>query len=56
MSKLFEKLILKRLKPTNEEKHLVPRHQFGFRKSNSTISQRHCIIDIIEKMLENKGM
>jgi hypothetical protein len=32
MSKLLEKLILKCLKPITGEKHLVPMHQFGFRK------------------------
>jgi hypothetical protein len=56
MSKLFEKLILKHLKPTIAEKHLVPTHQFGFRKNHSTIEQVHRITDIIEKSLENKGV
>jgi hypothetical protein len=32
MSKLFKKLIIKRLKPIIADKHLVPTHQFGFRK------------------------
>jgi hypothetical protein len=56
MSKLFENLILKRLKPIIAEKHLVPTHQFGFRKYHSTIDQVHRITDIIEKTLENKGV
>jgi predicted metallopeptidase len=56
MSKLFEKLILKRLKPIIAEKHLVPTHQFGFRKNHSTIDHVHRITDIIEKTLENKGV
>jgi hypothetical protein len=34
MSKLFEKLILKHLKPITAEKHLVSIHQFGFRKKS----------------------
>jgi hypothetical protein len=34
ISKLFEKLILKRLKPITADKHLVPTHQFGFRKKS----------------------
>jgi hypothetical protein len=55
-SKLFEKLILKRLTPIIAEKHLVPTHQFGFRKNHSTIDQVHHITDIIEKTLENKGV
>jgi retron-type reverse transcriptase len=56
MSKLFEKLILKRLKPIIAEKHLVPTHQFGFRKNHSTLDQVHHITEIIEKTLENKGV
>jgi hypothetical protein len=56
MSKLFEKLILKHFKTFNTEKHLVPNHQFGFRKNHSTIDQVHRITDIIEKTFENKGM
>jgi hypothetical protein len=31
-------------------------HQFGFRKSYSTIDQVHRITDIIEKTFENKGV
>jgi hypothetical protein len=49
MSKLFEKLIFKRLKPVIAEKHLMPTHQFGFRNNHSTIDQVHRITDIIEK-------
>ncbi|VVC42957.1 Reverse transcriptase domain, partial [Cinara cedri] len=39
LSKLLEKLLLKRLKPIIEEKHLIPDHQFGFRNKHSTIDQ-----------------
>lgn len=54
ISKLFEKLFLKRLKPIIERKGLIPNHQFGFRQNHSTIDQIHRITDIIEKALENK--
>src|SRR5262249_29132693 len=54
MSKLFEKLFLKTLKPIIEEKNLLPNHQFGFRQRHSTIEQVHRLIDIIEKALEGK--
>jgi hypothetical protein len=54
MSKLFEKLMLKRLKPIINEKHLVSTYQFGFRNNHSTIDQIHRITDVIEKMLESK--
>ncbi|MGR0295363.1 reverse transcriptase domain-containing protein, partial [Klebsiella pneumoniae] len=36
LSKLFEKLFLKRLAPILEERNLVPNHQFGFRKKHTT--------------------
>jgi hypothetical protein len=55
MSKLFEKLILMRLKPIIADKHLVPTHQFGFRKNHSTIDQVHHITDIIEKPSKTKA-
>ena len=54
MSKLFEKLLLKRLKPIIDEKNLIPNHQFGFRNQHSTIDQVHRITDTIEKTLEEK--
>lgn len=53
MSKLFEKLLLKRMIPIIEEKKLLPNHQFGFRKKHSTIEQVHRLINIIEKALED---
>jgi hypothetical protein len=54
MSKLFEKLLLKRLKIIIEEKNLIPDHQFGFRNQHSTIDQVHRITNIIEQSLEEK--
>lgn len=54
MSKLFEKLLLKRLKPILDSKNLIPDHQFGFREQHSTIDQVHRITNTIEKTLEEK--
>ena len=54
ISKLFEKLLLKRMKPIIEEKELIPSHQFGFRNKHSTIDQVHRITNIIEKALEKR--
>lgn len=54
MSKLFEKLLLKRLKPLLDSKNIIPEHQFGFREQHSTIDQVHRITDVIEKTLEEK--
>jgi hypothetical protein len=52
MSKLFEKLILKRMTPIIEEKKLIPNHQFGFRRKHSTIEQVHRITAIIEEAIQ----
>lgn len=54
LSKLFEKLLHKRLMKVVEERNLVPAHQFGFRKKHSTIDQVHRITSIIEQALEEK--
>lgn len=54
ISKLFEKLVLTRLKPIIERKRLIPNHQFGFRHKHSTIDQVHRITDIIEKVFEEE--
>ena len=54
ISKLFERLLLKRMKPIIEEREIIPNHQFGFRCNHSTIDQVHRIVNIIEKCLEEK--
>ena len=54
LSKLFEKLLLKRLKPIPDEKQIIPTHQFDFRHNHSTIDQVHRITTLIEKTLEEK--
>jgi hypothetical protein len=37
VSRLFEKLLLTRLKPVLEEQHITPDHQFGFRGQHANI-------------------
>lgn len=54
MSKLFEKLLLRQLKPIIEKNHLIPKYQFGFREKHATIDQVHRITDIMEKTLEEQ--
>lgn len=54
ISKLFEKLLLKRLRPLIENNNLIPDYQFGFRQKHSTIDQVHRITDVIERALEEK--
>lgn len=50
ISKLYEKLLLKRLKPLTH----IPHHQFGFRSQHSTIDQVHRVTSVIEKAFEEK--
>jgi hypothetical protein len=54
VSKLFKKLLLKRLKIIIERKDIVPMHRFGFREKHSTIQQVHRLTDVTENMLEEK--
>lgn len=54
ISKLFEKLLLKRMRIIIEDKELIPNHQFGFRQKHSTIDQVHRITNIPEKAYEEK--
>ena len=54
ISKLFEKLLIRRIKPIIEEKGVIPSHQFGFRNKHSTIDQVHRITNIIENALEKR--
>jgi len=53
-SKLYEKLILKRIYPIIKENNLIPNEQFGFRENHSTIHQIHRLADSISCSLENK--
>lgn len=39
MLKLFEKLLLRRLKPILETNNLIPNHQFSFKEQHRIIDQ-----------------
>lgn len=54
LSKVLEKLILKRIIPIFNAVHILPDHQFGFRAQHSTIQQCHRIVDKISASLEQK--
>jgi hypothetical protein len=54
LSKLFEKLILKRLQSALQPDAGIPDHQFGFRRGHSTIQQVHRIVHSINKAMEGK--
>ena len=54
ISKILEKLILKRINKELNPKDWIPNHQFGFRQAHSTIQQCHHVADTINKALENR--
>jgi hypothetical protein len=54
LSKVFERLILKRLEETVPINDIVPMHQFGFQANHSTIQQCHRIVNKIKESMEGK--
>jgi hypothetical protein len=54
LSKILEKILLKRLTPILDESKLIPSHQFGFRKEHGTIEQPHRLVNKINNDLESK--
>ena len=54
LSKVFEKILAKRLKPLLCEFDIIPQHQFGFRAQHATIEQVHRIAHAISTALEEK--
>lgn len=54
-SKIYETLLLTRILPVIEAKHIIPDHQFGFRCKHSTIDQVHRLVDKIMESLEAKA-
>lgn len=53
-AKIFEKLLLKRIRLELEKNNFIPDHQFGFRQQHSTIEQVHRIIRKINNDLKEK--
>ena len=54
LSKVLERLILRRLMPHIIANNILPNTQFGFRNSHSTIHQLHRVVDVISTSLEKK--
>jgi hypothetical protein len=54
VSKVFEKLLLKRFLQMLENNRLIPNLKFAFRQRHSTIEQTHGIVQRINGALENK--
>jgi len=52
LSKILEKLLLKRIFRDTNRQEWIPSHKFGFRKAHSTIQQCHRITDTINKAFE----
>jgi hypothetical protein len=53
-SKLFEKLLYRRLLPIISQNNILPNHQYGFRHQHSTLHQLHRICDYVATSLERK--
>lgn len=56
MSKIFERLLLTRIKDNTTLEHLIPEHQFGFREKHSTVQQCHRIVHTIMESLDEKKL
>lgn len=54
MSKLFEKLLLARMKEPIDERRIIPEHQFGFRNKHSTVEKINRVYNTIANALEEK--
>ncbi|XP_017776379.1 PREDICTED: RNA-directed DNA polymerase from mobile element jockey-like [Nicrophorus vespilloides] len=54
MSKVFERLLLRRIRPFLCEEGVIPDHQFGFRRHHSTIEQIHRVTNDIRRSMEGK--
>lgn len=53
-SKLFEKILLRRILHELSKNSILPDHQFGFRKEHATTEQIHRVYRTIRNSLENK--
>lgn len=54
LAKLFEKIILKRIRPIMQTHKIIPNSQFGFRAKHSSVHQIHRLTDKISSSFEMK--
>ena len=54
LSKLFEKVLLSKLKTFLVSNNVIPDHQFGFREAHSTVEQVNRLSQAIEKSFERR--
>jgi len=55
-SKVFEKLLLKRLRSDVDLSHLIPGNKFGFRPGYSPIQQAHRVVNAIVTNLKERAL
>lgn len=53
-TKMFEKILLKRLLPLSDECNIIPNHQFGFRAKHSSTHQLLHTVDLTSSSMESK--
>jgi hypothetical protein len=56
LSKVFEKLLLKRLRSDVDLLRLIPGYQFGFRPGQSPVQQAHRVVNQIVTSLEERTL
>lgn len=54
LGKLFEKILLQRIRSITQTQNIIPDNQFGFRTKHSTTQQIHRIIDKISSSFEKQ--
>jgi retron-type reverse transcriptase len=54
ISKVVEKLILRKINKELTAKNWIPNNQFWFRQAHSTVQKCHCITDVINNAMENQ--
>ena len=56
ISKILEKLILKKINKESNPHDWIPNHQFGFRQAHCTIQQCHRVADTINKAVLHSSL
>lgn len=54
ISELFEKLLLKQVKHSLNNKETISKHQFGFRAQHAIIQEIHRVLNVIDNSLQPK--
>lgn len=54
LSKILEKIILKRINDHSERCHIIPHHQFGFKNGHSTVHQLFRVVKMVKTNFARK--